>query len=106
MVSHESKPASSKRSRYLDIPNHERVISRSEGPDMTGSCGDIDLVERMLGRNHNSYGEIMSEDSVSFWELVSVLGATQVTVPQWKAPAAFVLGRKKLSVNGEHEKDF
>ena len=32
----------------------------------------------------------MSEDSVIWWELVSVLDATQVTVPQRNVAAAFV----------------
>lgn len=59
----------------------------------------------MLGRNHDSYGEIMSENSARSRERVSVLGATQVTVPQRKAPAAFILDSEKLSVNAEHERE-
>lgn len=49
----------------------------------------------MLGRNHDSYGEIMSEDSVRSWGLVSVLGATQVTVPRRNASAAFILRQRE-----------
>ena len=40
------------------------------------------------------------------WELMSVLGATQVAVPQRKAPSAFILSSEKLSVNAEYERDF
>ena len=72
---------------------------------MTGLCGEIDLVERILGGIHDSYGEVMSENSARSWELVSVLGATQVTVPPRKAPAAFILDSEKLSVNAEHERE-
>ena len=73
------------------MPSHERVISRSEGLAITGPLGGLDLVERMLGRNRGSYGKIMSKDWVRWCELVSVLDATQVTVPQRNVPAAFVL---------------
>ena len=59
MVSHESNPASSKRSRYLDIPSHERVISRSEGLAMTRPFwrnglggGDVRPKPRFLWRHH------------------------------------------------------